>query len=495
MILSPAEYSQVSPYELLEAAERGHVGLDHRWLKALLDRPEQSIPDLVRFALQHQRGDREDLTDDLIAIFHHLGDPRALPYLIQVTRRREDLSFPLIEAFRALGPPAVDALLKLYEEQKDDPNCEIGFLLAALAVPDPRILEALIARLEIDPVDAGHCLAAYRDPAAIPALEAAIARSDREQERASLQASLERLRQGEGEIEDEPFDIWADYPAEDEPRFGWMDEPEWRAFLSSPSPEYRAAAIGCLDEHGPERRDVDLLFGFAREDPDPRVRGRAWQALAGSDDREDIREAMRVRLAQEDAAIQDRAGALVALAFDEGERPEIQRWMIEFYQRPESRAAALQAMTVSGDPGFDRYFPPHLGDEDPAIQASAIQGVGLLEISSAAPALAALFEDDAVREDALTAYALSAEAQLSRRGMRQLLEKIERLAQGLSQEEDDQVKQAINYRLQRQELPAIFDEDGRWIEEAPAVAPKKVGRNDPCPCGSGKKYKKCCGAA
>ncbi|XBO30381.1 SEC-C metal-binding domain-containing protein [Paraburkholderia fungorum] len=23
----------------------------------------------------------------------------------------------------------------------------------------------------------------------------------------------------------------------------------------------------------------------------------------------------------------------------------------------------------------------------------------------------------------------------------------------------------------------------------------KVGRNDPCPCGSGKKFKKCCGAA
>jgi len=23
---------------------------------------------------------------------------------------------------------------------------------------------------------------------------------------------------------------------------------------------------------------------------------------------------------------------------------------------------------------------------------------------------------------------------------------------------------------------------------------KKVGRNDPCPCGSGKKFKRCCGA-
>ena len=26
------------------------------------------------------------------------------------------------------------------------------------------------------------------------------------------------------------------------------------------------------------------------------------------------------------------------------------------------------------------------------------------------------------------------------------------------------------------------------------VKPHKIGRNDPCPCGSGKKYKKCCGA-
>ena len=30
-------------------------------------------------------------------------------------------------------------------------------------------------------------------------------------------------------------------------------------------------------------------------------------------------------------------------------------------------------------------------------------------------------------------------------------------------------------------------------KEAPAVT-GKIGRNDPCPCGSGKKYKKCCGA-
>ena len=31
------------------------------------------------------------------------------------------------------------------------------------------------------------------------------------------------------------------------------------------------------------------------------------------------------------------------------------------------------------------------------------------------------------------------------------------------------------------------------VKKQPVKKGKKVGRNDPCPCGSGKKYKKCCG--
>lgn len=35
--------------------------------------------------------------------------------------------------------------------------------------------------------------------------------------------------------------------------------------------------------------------------------------------------------------------------------------------------------------------------------------------------------------------------------------------------------------------------DRRTLQSAPARrAAPKVGRNDPCPCGSGKKYKHCC---
>jgi SEC-C motif-containing protein len=52
------------------------------------------------------------------------------------------------------------------------------------------------------------------------------------------------------------------------------------------------------------------------------------------------------------------------------------------------------------------------------------------------------------------------------------------------------------------EISRFVKEDGRWLfreGHAPEQAPvrnagPKVGRNDPCPCGSGKKYKKCCGA-
>ena len=47
----------------------------------------------------------------------------------------------------------------------------------------------------------------------------------------------------------------------------------------------------------------------------------------------------------------------------------------------------------------------------------------------------------------------------------------------------------------RREGDTWYFVDGKMVGEEPIQreAPK-VGRNDPCPCGSGKKYKRCCGA-
>ena len=47
-------------------------------------------------------------------------------------------------------------------------------------------------------------------------------------------------------------------------------------------------------------------------------------------------------------------------------------------------------------------------------------------------------------------------------------------------------------REEERKLVAIHGGDAT-AHKAPAKATEKVGRNDPCPCGSGKKYKECCG--
>jgi len=51
------------------------------------------------------------------------------------------------------------------------------------------------------------------------------------------------------------------------------------------------------------------------------------------------------------------------------------------------------------------------------------------------------------------------------------------------------------------ESSEFVKENGRWYYvDGTTIKPQKtshlkVGRNDPCPCNSGKKYKKCCGAS
>ena len=48
------------------------------------------------------------------------------------------------------------------------------------------------------------------------------------------------------------------------------------------------------------------------------------------------------------------------------------------------------------------------------------------------------------------------------------------------------------------EISNFVKEDGKWYYvDGDLIGPQqarslKVGRNEPCPCGSGKKYKKCC---
>lgn len=73
---------------------------------------------------------------------------------------------------------------------------------------------------------------------------------------------------------------------------------------------------------------------------------------------------------------------------------------------------------------------------------------------------------------------------------------------------DSKGKVSFSFRYQKagreysqREIASFVRVDGDWRYESSEVNPKpppvrveKIGRNDPCPCGSGKKYKKCHGA-
>ena len=64
-------------------------------------------------------------------------------------------------------------------------------------------------------------------------------------------------------------------------------------------------------------------------------------------------------------------------------------------------------------------------------------------------------------------------------------------------------KDGVDFKSIRQMKKWMNEHEAELKSENAGAAPKvetfvhegpRIGRNDPCPCGSGKKYKKCCGA-
>ncbi|NPU84584.1 MAG: preprotein translocase subunit SecA [Syntrophaceae bacterium] len=70
------------------------------------------------------------------------------------------------------------------------------------------------------------------------------------------------------------------------------------------------------------------------------------------------------------------------------------------------------------------------------------------------------------------------------------MDSLEKLCMVRIQREDE-----VERIQRRQEQEYVMSRGGDGAAAAPVKRTgEKVGRNDPCPCGSGKKYKKCCGA-
>ena len=76
-------------------------------------------------------------------------------------------------------------------------------------------------------------------------------------------------------------------------------------------------------------------------------------------------------------------------------------------------------------------------------------------------------------------------------------EQLQKQAEINAAREAEQEQEAVRMVLKREQLakPTWTSSDGESDRPKPVrkTVKQKVGRNDPCPCGSGKKYKKCCG--
>lgn len=504
MILSPEEYSSTSTYDLLRAAARLQVGFDRRLLRAILDRGEGILPDILRFFKEEQEDDGIEMDEDLLAIVRHLRTPAALPFLLEYARKYGfDMPEALTEAFVELGPASLEPLLDLYRES--DKASDIAFTLAALRIHDPRVLELLVEELELSPFEGAMNLGIYGDAATKPALEAALARTDDKTVLRDIAEAIEEI-DSPSATPPQPYDLLSDLPESSEPSFMDLDRSELLEFLNSPVPEYRAQAVRTLGLTELMPESVPRVFDLARTDPAVHVRSEAWQALEWAAEQQEIQSAMRARVRDVSAPAEERAATAVALAREFGREEPLHGIIRELDAIPEVRARAIRAMWHSLDRRFAEYIPKHLDDPDPEVRREAVTAVGWLGMVSQIGRIQKLFDDEDARESALYAYALAAPGEVSPAHVRRLFRKIEELADGLSYDESKLVRDALDSRLQIHGQEPIFletwdeddedeeeDEEDAAPEEPQASPAAKVGRNDPCPCGSGKKYKKCCG--
>lgn len=447
-ILSPNEYAAISVYDLLREASQGRVGIDRRWVKSILDRGADAVPDLIRFGLEEpEENPPIDLEDDIIAMLRHLGDPRGLDYFVEIIRRHPlELSDDLNLAVPEFRERAVEPLLALYGELEEDQSGEVAFLLAALGskgVRDERILALLLDRLEYDMREGALCLGLYGDPAAIPALEELLAEEPGDSD---LQFAIRELKTApSGEEVVEPFDIWSAYPEVRSPDFTVLSETERLDLLATAPVKERAAAAFSFfnDEASPEA--FAKLLEAAREDESPEVRARAWESVGSLTDQVVIAGEIAGRAQDSAVDLEERLGALVAWAMREG-GAEFDATARRLYQQPEARAKVLEAMWRSLDRRYADFFVKHLDDPSLEVQRMAVRGVGYCQVRGEVNHLKEFFDDEDLREDALFSYAMAAPADPTPSRMRSLFNKIDAEA-SLSEGERELVALALDERM------------------------------------------------
>jgi hypothetical protein len=501
-VYDPSRYSEVPTRELLDAAALGFIGVDRRLMQVLLDRGPAAAADVIAFSREENEAHKIDISQAVVDLLRQWNVPEALDVFIEIIRRDpEDVGDELIQALLPFREKAVEPLLALYGELGEEAGSDVAFLLAGLRVRDEHVLNLLLDRLEYDAADGAFCLGLYGDPSARPALEKMLEEVDPgdTELRREIQYAIEQLSAPEPEYQPEPLDILKEYPKTDIPALDLMSDDERIEMLSSPDTQTRAAAAHTFFNHDLDPKAREALLKLAESDPESEVRGKAWAALADTTEDASIRDKMIAIVNDSARDIVERGGAAVGL-YGVADQDAVAMTLEKFYEEGgKARAKALEAMWRSLWKPFAKFFAPNLGDRDPEVVRQALRGSGYFQLTRELEKIASYFNRDEpfddLRDDALFAYALAMPGETTRGRVRGMLRKIDDIAR-LDSEETDLVKFALDERLRLAGQRPVFEDEGEEEEETPEPPPAsaKVGRNDPCPCGSGKKYKKCHGA-
>jgi hypothetical protein len=216
---------------------------------------------------------------------------------------------------------------------------------------------------------------------------------------------------------------------------------------------------------------------------------------------------MLVGLAQDAGAAEDaRFAALDMLAFIG----------VHHSEQRERIAEALRALLPPLDAGGQPVLTPEERGDPPTLWTWVVNGLMSLCDAASRPQVEALFEASVIYEyvfgglkDYVAAFKPNAPPPLYAQFRYDILEEYESLyEQGQMEEryraEQAPLEDADGLQPIAQDLPKAWEgllevgeaEPPTRAQAAPirlAGAPKKVGRNDPCPCGSRIKYKRCCG--
>lgn len=447
-MLPASLYAKASVTDLLNEAAHGRVGIDQRWLKAILDRGPAAAPEVIAFGRAYPETSRVDIADDLVAMLRYWKAPEALDFYIDFLRANPDeVPDDVHFALREIGASATARLLELYTELGEEQGGEIAFALATIRPRDPRVLTLLSERLEYDMEDAALALGLYGDPGAKPVLEKYLAEDPGNPYVTDALAELGKTDDPAGE--DEPFDIWRSYPEISSPDVSVLSEADRLSLLQEGTTgDDRVAAAESFFGDELDDKAYGLLRRAAEADVDMRVRGAAWKVLGGNvRDRAEVHGLLWAKLKDEAASIEERGGALVGLAFGADDDVLTEPYVKQFYANVASRRDAMEAMWRSNDKRWADYFMKHLDDADVELQKAAIRGIGLCQIRGEANRLKSFFGDEELRSDALYAYALAVPSDPSPARMRALLTKIDTEA-GLSEREREFVMMALDERME-----------------------------------------------